>query len=210
MERFATSNVYFLVDKLLSGAVKQIQNGIGKLGDALSFIPGMGAITSLAKFFVDLSLGYIDECCLGYTFYKKDQGAFKSAADGVAIYAENWKKLLGNAAKTMALVVLGLAGITIVLFVLLSFIFRFFDWYGWVAFILAILLAVAIKSAFIDSYILVRSMVSYMELAPNTTITLDIYGKLCKLSPKFKELSDKGEEEKLAYAGVTTPSAPTM
>lgn len=101
LERFATSNVYFLVDKLLSGAVKQIQNGIGKLGDTLSFIPGMAAIASLAKLFVELSLGYIDECCLGYTFYKKEQGAFKSAADGVAIYAQNWKALLGKAAKTM-------------------------------------------------------------------------------------------------------------
>ena len=32
-ERFATSNIYFAVDQLVSGAVKQIQNKIGKLGD---------------------------------------------------------------------------------------------------------------------------------------------------------------------------------
>lgn len=209
-DRFATSNVYFLVDKLLSGAVKQIQNGIGKLGDALSFIPGMETIASLAKLFVDLSLGYIDECCLGYTFYKKDESAFKSAADGVAIYAQNWKKLLGNAAKTMVLVLLGIAGITLVLFLVLGLIFRLFDWPGWIAFVLALLLAVAIKKAFIDSYILVRTMVAYMEVAPNTTITLDIYGKLCNLSSKFKELFSKGEEEQLAYAGGADPSAPSM
>ena len=34
-ERFATSNIYFAVDKLVTGAVKQIQNGIDKLGNKL-------------------------------------------------------------------------------------------------------------------------------------------------------------------------------
>lgn len=103
-----------------------------------------------------------------------------------------------------------MAGITLVLFALLALIFRPLNWPGWVAFILAILLAVAIKSAFIDSYILVRTMIDYMELAPTTTITLDVYGKLCKISSKFKELVGKSEEGQPAYAGVTDPPAPSM
>ncbi|MBN2222669.1 MAG: hypothetical protein JW708_10720, partial [Vallitaleaceae bacterium] len=76
-ERFATSNVYFAVDKLVSGAVKQIQNMLEKAGNLLDNIPGMDALVGVAKLFVSISLGYIDECCLGYTFYKKEQGAFK-------------------------------------------------------------------------------------------------------------------------------------
>jgi len=32
LERFASSNIYFAVDKLVSGAVKQIQRSIGNLG----------------------------------------------------------------------------------------------------------------------------------------------------------------------------------
>ena len=216
LERFATSNIYFAVDKLVSGAVKQIQRGIGKLGNALDFIPGMGAITGLAQFFVDISLGYIDECCLGYTFYKKDQGAFKSAADGVVIYAQNAKKLLGSAAKTMASVILALIGITLGLFVVLALIFRIFSWPGSLAFIIAILTAAAVKFAFIDSYILTRTMVAYMEDAPSTAITFDLYGKLCALSSKFEELFYKGQQEQPSpkpayaaagggYAAVPTP-----
>jgi hypothetical protein len=193
LERFAASNVYFAVDKLVSGAVKQIQRGVGKLGHALNFIPGMGTITGLAQFFVELSLGYIDECCLGYTFYKKEQGAFKSAADGVVIYAQNWKTLLGSAAKTMAMVVLGLLGITLALFAVLGLLFRLFAWPGWVAFVIALLVAMAIKFAFIDSFILVRTMVSYMGVAPATEITFDLYGKLSGISSKFKKLWSKGK-----------------
>ena len=193
--RFAQSSIYFAVDKLVGRAVKQIQKGIGTLGNAFGSIPGMGAVTSLAKFFVDLSLGYIDECCLGYTFYNEKQSAFKSAADGVVIYAQNWKKLLGNAAKTMAIVILALAGITLVLFIVLGLVFRLFAWPGWVAFAIALMIALAVKYAFIDSFILARTMTAYMEDAPSTEITFDLYGKLSRLSSKFKELLSKAEVE---------------
>jgi hypothetical protein len=194
-ERFATSNIYFAVDKLVSGAVKQIQRGIGKLGNALDFIPGMQQVAGLAQFFIELSLGYVDECCLGYTFHKKEQGAFKSAADGVVIYAQNWKILLGSAAKTMAMVILGLAGITLALFLALGILFRIFAWPGWVAFVIALLIALAVKFAFMDSYILARTMAAYMGVAPTTVITFDLYGKLSGLSAKFKELFNKGQQE---------------
>jgi hypothetical protein len=195
MERFATANIYFAVDKLVGGAVKQIQRGICKLGNILDFIPGLKSLTGLAQYFVELSLGYIDECCLGYTFYKKEQGAFKSAADGVVIYAQNWKTLLGSAAKTMAMVIGGLAAITLVLFLVLGLLFRAFSWPGWAAFALSLLIALAIKFAFIDSFILARTMCAYMGLAPTTAISFDLYGQLSDISPKFKDLWNKGQQE---------------
>jgi len=60
-----------------------------------------------------------------------------------------------------------------------------------VAFVLAFFVAIVIKSAFIDSWILVKMMVSYMEVAPSTKITYDLYAKLCGISSKFKELFSK-------------------
>lgn len=123
-ERFVTANVYFAVDKLVTGAVKQIQRVIDKAGNALDFIPGMGAITGAAKFFVDISLGYIDECCLGWTFYHMEQGAFQSAADGVVIYAQNWKTLLKSAAMTMVKTLLILLLIVLAAFVPAGLVFK--------------------------------------------------------------------------------------
>jgi hypothetical protein len=197
-ERFATSNVYFAVDKLVSGAVRQIQRTVEKVGSALDFIPGIGTVTSLANTFVGISLGYIDECCLGYTFYLKEQGAFKSAADGVAIYAQNWKKLLKDAAKTMLIVVAAMTLIVLAAFLVFGLVFRLLHWSGFIAFVISCLFAWAIKYAFIDSYILVKMMTSYMEAAPTTQITFDLYSKLCGLSGKFKELFNRGKEEQPA------------
>ena len=193
--RFATANIYFAVDKLVSGAVKQIQRGIEKVSNFLDFIPGMDKVASLAKWFVDLSLGYIDECCLGYTFYKAQQGAFQSACDGVVIYAQNIKHLLKNAAKTMLKLVLATVLTVLIIFVPVALLFRLMQWNGLIAFIIACLLAWVVKFAFLDSFILCQTMAGYMEVAPTTQITFDLYGKLCGISPKFRELWEKGKAE---------------
>ena len=197
-ERFLTSNIYFVLDKLVAGAVRQIQRVVGKVTNAMSAlpIPGMGMVTGLAKFYVGLSLGYIDECCLGYTFYKGKQSAFKSAADGVVIYAQNIKTLLANAAITMLVVVLGFVGITLILFIISGLVFKMLPYPGWIGFIIAVFLAITIKYAFMDSIILIRTMVAYMGVAPGTKLTVDLYGNLCKVSSKFKELFNKGQKEK--------------
>jgi hypothetical protein len=65
---------------------------------------------------------------------------------------------------------------------------------------------------------MVKMMVSYMQEAPTTVITFDLYGKLCQLSGKFKKLFDKGQSEsptpQPAYAaagavGTVQAAAPT-
>lgn len=211
--RFATSNIYFVVDKLVSGAVKQIQSGIETAGNMLDFIPGMKFITSIAKLFISIFLGYVDECCLGYTFVNPNQPATKSAADGVVIYAQNWKSLVKNAAKTMAIVVALLAVVFILSLLPLLALFQVLHWNAIFAFVIALFIAAAIKSAFIDSYILVNMMVAYLAVAPATEITFDLYGKLCKLSAKFKQLFEKGQQEagalqpQYAQAAVNNPGS---
>jgi hypothetical protein len=166
------------------------------MGNVLSnVVPGMDVVVSIGKMFIGIALGYIDECCLGYTFLNNNQGAFKSAADGVVIYAQNWKKLLKDAAKTTATVIVFVVVFTLLLFVFVGLVFRLLGWNGFVAFLIACLLAGVLKSAFMDSYMMIKMMVSYMQEAPATVITFDLYGKLCGLSAKFKALFDKGQSE---------------
>jgi len=205
-ERFTSANVYFAVDKLVAGAVKELQRYLQKAGNAFDFIPGIESLVKVGQLFIDISVGYIDECCLGYTFYKRDQGAFKSAADGVVIYAQNWKKLLGDAAKTTLMVIGLLLAITLVVFVILGLLAKLLGLPGYLAFLLACLVALAVKFAFIDSYILVKTMVSYMEVAPSTVLEADLYGTLCAASSKFQELYEKGKEEIFGSTSADIPA----
>ncbi len=210
-ERFVTSNAYFAIDKLVTAAVQQIQKGIGKVGDIFDFIPGMDSITSLAQFFVSIALGYVDECCLGWTFRNPQDSAFKSAADGVAIYAQNWKVLLKNAAKTMVKTILLCVVLALIIFVPIGLIFKLLKWSGFAAFVIACLAAWVVKFAVMDSYIMIEMMASYMQVAPTTQLTFDLYGKLCTISKKFKELFDQGraEQPNQTYASANTYTQPT-
>lgn len=193
--RFAASNVYFVVDKLVNGAVNQLQNGLQKVDNLFGNIPGISVIISILQLFVKIALGYVDECCLGYTFYKKNDTAFKSAADGVVIYFQNWKVLLKNAAKTTALVILFTFIAWLIPFLLVGALFKVLTISSWIAFVIALMIALAVKSAFIDSFMMVEMMNSYMKVAPSTQITFNLYEKLCGLSKKFKELFGKAQEE---------------
>ena len=194
-KRFATSNAYFVIDKLVSGAVKQLQRVVGKIGGALDMIPGMESVTNIIQNFIGIALGYVDECCLGYCFIQKDEGAFKSSCDGVVIYFQNAKKLLKDAAVTTLIVMVATFAAWIVPFILFATIFKIFGWNMLIAVILAVFVAATLKLAFIDSYMMVKMMVSYMEVAPSTEITFDLYDKLCGLSNKFKSLFEKAKTE---------------
>ena len=201
-ERFATANVYFAVDKLVGGAVRELQSYLQRAGNALDVIPGMTALVKVGKLFLEISLGYVDECCLGYTFYQREQGAYKSAADGVVVYAQNWKKLFSGAAKTTVVVVVLLCAVTLVAFIVLGLLCKLFGLPGYIAFLIACLIAYTVKFAFIDSYVLVSMMVMYMETVPTTKIAFDLYGELCAVSSKFAELYEKGKSEILHAGGA--------
>lgn len=210
-DRFVTSNVYFALDKLVDGAVRQLGRTFDRVTNfiGLNNIPGFEQVQKLVKLFLHVALGYVDECCLGYTFYKKEQTPFKSAADGVVIYFQNWKVLLKNAAMTTLIVVGSTIGVTIVVGVVFGVICKLCGLPGLFGLLIGLMAAWAVKFAFIDSWILVSMMTTYMQVAPTTEITVDIYGKLCGLSAKFKELFNKGQAEQAAppAAGPQTETA---
>ncbi len=213
-DRFGTANAYFAIDKLVSGAVKQLQRTLGRITDSLlGSLPGADSVKSATNFFLNISLGYIDECCLSYTFYNRDQNAYKSACDGVVIYAQNWKHLLKNAAMTALTVVVSILVVTLLAFVLFGGAFRLLGWSGFVAFVLAVMLTWTIKFAFIDSWMMVKMMHGYMQVAPTTTITFDLYTQLSGLSSSFKKLFNESRvtpETTTAVSHSYVPAQPKV
>lgn len=203
-EKFVSSNAFFIVDKLISGAVRQIQGKMERIGNWLNHIPGIGVIVQVLNLFISISLNYIDECCLGYTFYQKDENTFKSAAKGIVVYAQNWKKILKSAAVTTGVVLLVMFGTVISLFFGFSILLSAFNIQSGFAIIPAIFLTLAIKSSFIDSWILVKTMCTYMEIVPETTVSFDLYGKFSKMSSHFRDLLHQGDvyEEPLSEAQI--------
>lgn len=194
-ERFVTANVYFVIDKLVSKAVRQIQKVTGKIGDVLDNVPGIEKFISIINTFINIFLGFIDECCLGYAFYKSDEPVAKVAADGISIYFKNWKELLKGAAKTTVIVVIARAIVFAAFAGFFCLFFAIFHWNLLVAVIIGVFFTMVIDSSIIHSYAMVSIMTSYMQVAPTTELDGTLYDKLCQCSASFRELFEKGKEK---------------
>lgn len=194
-ERFVESNVFFGLDKLVTGAVKQIQNMITRVGNIFGNIEFIQNIVKILNLFVEIVLGYVDEAVLARVFYKKEESAWKSSADGVVLYFQNWKEIIKNA----ALIVIGLIlfyGIGMgLIYLILTALSVFSDLWAILAIIIGYFLIDVIKQSFIDSYITVSVVNKYMSLTVNQAPQFDLYEKAKGWSKKFKELCGKAEAE---------------
>ncbi len=197
---FVASNVLFALDRLVSGTVKQIQRVFGGIGDFLGFIPGVKGLMNIINLFVDIILNYVDECIMAFIFLNEGQNVWKSAADGVVLYAQNWKTIL----KT---------GVKILVFLLIFFLIAFLIFNGMfagifggidsisdtglatpIALVLTYVFVLILKWSVLDSIIMIYMMTSYLKVAYGAQPSYDLYGKLQGMSKKFAELFGKSQQ----------------
>ena len=154
---FVKANVYLVVDRLVNAAVR----GVTKLVDfVISFLPDN--IKSFVNTFINIYLNYIDECCLAYSMIHSDENIAKSSCDGIVLYYQNAKGMLG--------------------FVLL-FVFPPLG-------ILAWLVGYSVVTPFLTHRVLCDTMVAYLAYATANEVRNDLYGTLMKVNP-FKKLYNK-------------------
>lgn len=125
---------------------------------------------------------------------KDEQSAFKSAADGVVIYFQNWKSLLKSSAKGTGITIVAELAVGIIVYLIIMAIVGLFDAsLGWlIALVAAICIIFSLRDAFISSFMMIYTMENFNKEAQTGKISVDLYGKLCGISKKFKELFDKG------------------
>lgn len=212
-KKFVQANVYILLDKLVSGSIRQINKAVnGSLGWIEKLVPQLSVVTNIIQKFTTLTLTYVDECCLCYTFMNDEQSAFKSAADGVVIYFQNWKALLKSAAKGTGIVVIAELLVGILMYLIIIPIINLFDiGLGWlIAIIAAFCIVYSLRDALIGSYMMIYTMERFNKEVQTGNLSVDLYGKLCGISDKFKELFNKGGgyANQPSLAGAANVSVP--
>jgi hypothetical protein len=205
-QRFASTSVFFVLDGLIAGAVRQIQNGITAVAGLLNFIPGLKVVVSIFNKFVGIVLNYVDEAVLSHIFRTNSDNAWKGAADGIVLYFQNWKEILKNAAIVTILLLVWNVGGSIALFLGLSGLFNAIIPIGEVAIFVAVFMSVTIvlviKSAVIDPLILISIINKYTVVTTGQTPAIDMYEKARKFSTKFRKI----EEKSGVPAATTTPA----
>jgi len=199
MSRLGAAAAFFFIDKAVDMALNQLMRLVSGAVNLLGSIPGAGFLKTFAKTATKKSLKYADECCIAWIFYgPPEQSAVKGAVDGIVIYFQNWKKILGSAV------------VTAIIFLVIQFIVGFVIGIGFVTalggagsvwqilvLIILALVALAIKQAYLDSWAMIKMLHSYMSVAPTTEIRFDLYTKLKGMSKSFAGLFKKIPQEEL-------------
>ena len=193
-DNFGATNVAFVADRLIAGAVRQIMRFVNKAGDLLSFIPGVEVIMNIVSLILGIALSYIDEAVLSYIFMHKDEeNVWKNACDAIVYYGQSWKGILKGASKVAITILLARIGIVgVAFFVGLGI----GGGVGAVAgLIIGYIVMFAINKMLLDPFATIVMINDYYAAIEGQELKADMYGTFAKASSKFKELFGKSKEE---------------
>jgi hypothetical protein len=106
--RFATITAFFFITKAIKSIFRQIGRLVTKIGNAVGGETG-GTIASIINSFVQILLGYLCDCCLGWVFYRKEINAARATCEGAAIFFKHGKTLFKNIIRIFGIGLISLA-----------------------------------------------------------------------------------------------------
>jgi hypothetical protein len=201
-ERFVETNVLFVLDQLIKGAIGAITGLMGGIAAFLP-IPGLQGLVRFVNSVIRMSMTYVDEIILGYAIKTGSTNPWDNARTGVVLYAQNGKVMIKNAiwlsifmwiiSVLVFLVVLAPAAAILVMFP--------GDAGGW-AFVVAIVFAWAFKAALLEPFAIAALMDVYFRVIEGQQPDAEWEHRLDNASAKFRELGTKGMDWMRGRAGA--------
>ncbi len=106
-ERFATVAVFYLVTNAIHGIFNALARGVNAIGKAVGGERG-GQVADAINSAVQILIGYLCDCCLGWVFYRKEVKAAKATCEGAVIFFKHGKTLLKNVGRIFGMGLLSL------------------------------------------------------------------------------------------------------
>ena len=100
--RFKTVAVFYLVTNAIHGIFNAIARGVTKIGKAVGGDTGEN-IASAINSAIQIVVGFLCDCCLGWVFFRKDQKVFKATCEGAALFFKHGKTLIKNVGRIFGL-----------------------------------------------------------------------------------------------------------
>ena len=215
--RFAKIMVFFFVTGAIKAVFRQIGRGVNRLATAVGGNTG-NAVSSAIDTGVQVLLGYLCDCCLGWVMFRKDESAAKAACEGAVIFFKHGKALIRNIGRIFGMGIAsfiliggGIFGVSYLIFQAVPQMFvslsqeliAFFNRMTWdvpeffsnttvlsivVAAIIAIVLWSMIHAVLIRPFILVGVLRNFMEAGKADMPKEEDFAKLDGLSPRFAKL----------------------
>jgi len=109
-ERFATVAIFFAATNVIKGIFQQLGRGLTGLGRAVGGDSGE-SIASAINSAIQVVVAYLCDCCLGWVFYRKEQGAAKATCEGAVLFFKHGKTLARNLGRVFGM---GLASLVVI------------------------------------------------------------------------------------------------
>ncbi|MBL8598995.1 MAG: hypothetical protein JNL14_14770 [Devosia sp.] len=212
-ERFAETNVLFAVDQIVKAVLAGILGLLQGL-TALLPIPGLQNVVGIARAFLRIAVGLMDEVILGYLFRTRAANPWAGAETAVVYYAQNYKVLLKNAA-WLTVITYALAFVVFLLMLAPAAALVWFIPNAWGAggFVFALLFAWAVKAALIEPFAIAAMMDVYFRVVEGQTPDPAWNDRIGQVSRKFRDLKERaanwaGGRPLPPSAGFTAPGGP--
>jgi hypothetical protein len=197
--RFKESSLLFGLHALIRGILRAFNRVTTSIANMLP-IPGLDALVKIADAVVNTSLTYLDEVILAEIMRQRSANPWATARDAIVLYAQNYKGVLKNAVFLTFLVWgLTLAIFLVVIGPLAALAAVFPHVAGIWTFVLAIVVALALKAALVDPFAMTALLQVYAKLIAGQTPDPQWIARLDEVSGKFRELTER--------AGAATPAA---
>ncbi len=223
-ERFLTVVAFYAVTNVIKGIFDQLGRAVTSIGKAIGGDTGQG-IGSAISSAIQILVGYLCDCCLGWVFYRKEQGTVRATLEGGVLFFKHGKTLLKNVGRIFGIGLLSLVVIGGAFFGITYLIFSFFpgafaqlgqnivnagvhfewDLPAWISNQTYLMLAVAgiigvvlwsfVHSNFIRPFILTGVLRNYLVSGMNDIPSEESFGMLDGKSPKFAKLHAKLSSE---------------
>ncbi|NSW82028.1 MAG: zinc ribbon domain-containing protein [Syntrophothermus sp.] len=198
LKHFGSASALFVVDQLVAGTVRQVLNWLSQAAGCLANIPGLGLIIGILRRILNLAATYIDEAVMSYILRREDENVYQAACDGVVLYAQSWRQLLGTATWCVLVVTcIWVVSFLLILFPLLGVAKGLTPepglqaLYGFVGLLAAFVLANVIKWALIDPIATVGMVLAYNRAIEGQVPSYDLRATITSVSGRFRELVHK-------------------
>ena len=204
--RFPSGNEYFSYRNSVRGAIMQLQYQLNTFAENRLRVPVLGQLIRICQFFIGHALSFAYDLVLCYTFWRDGKTLYASAADGIAVYWDSWKRMMRSIMIVAIMIIVGMATGFAFVFVIIAGLFSPSAGPvagGLVGIAVAALVCRAAK-IFIDTNLTIRSLDAYFEEAQYADYNSEQYENMCQYSKKYDKLYRKAVNEAFSPA----PDAP--
>jgi hypothetical protein len=221
-KRFVSVSVYFAITSAIKGIFGELTNALNVAETAIGGTAGTVGNTISA--IVQTVVSYLSDCCLGWIFYRQNQGAFKSTCEGAVLFFKNWKAFLKNLGRVFGIGIVSFIAIcgafTYVFYMILGNFPKFIEMCQkaladvpnmkdiddptvallFVSLLFAVLVWEVLHNVFVRPFVLVGVLRNYMQAGIENPPKDENFAELDKISKKFNKYHQKSDAEQQVSA----------